>query len=697
MEIEHATSMTRLPSNEALPVIRPPLGARYSREATSFAVRSSVAERVQLCLLDERGGEARVDMTAVGDGTFVHAMSGVAVGQRYGYRVHGPYDPKRGLRCNPHKLLIDPYARAITGQLSYRPETFGYVEGELDSPPDMRDSAPFVPWSAVIDPAFDWGDDRAPRTALADSVIYEMHVKGFSQLNPAVPAELRGTYAGLAHEASIAHLLALGVTAVELLPIHAFASERALLARGLTNYWGYNTLGFFAPHAAYGTRSSLGCEVVELKRAIKALHAAGIEVILDVVYNHSAETGHDGPTVCFRGLDNAAYYALSPSDLRLYENWTGCGNTVTAEHPFALELILDSLRYWVTELHVDGFRFDLASAIVRTGGAVDMHHALLREAATDPVLAGIKLIAEPWDATADGYRVGAFPAPWSEWNGRYRDDVRDAWAGQDHGVARLLPRLLASPELYAQRGREPTASINFVTSHDGFTLRDLVTYEHKRNDENGEGNRDGEQHNRPIRCGAEGESDDPGVRALRFKQRCNVLSTLLLSAGVPMITAGDELGRTQRGNNNAYCQDNEVSWLDWQALDARLLSFATKLMAFRKKHGALRPRTWDDTRSRAFRSDGMAARHEDFASLALRALALWVAPSDPDAPGLLILLNTDLHDQRFSLPRPRPGTAGFRHAIDTHEPERPPERGVLACDSTLRVAPHALRVLEEVL
>jgi len=689
--------MARLGLHETTPLLRPALGARYSPEATSFAVRSSIAERVELCLLDEHGGETRFEMTAAGDGTFAHTVSGARAGQRYGYRVHGPYEPSRGLRCNPHKLLLDPYARAITGELAYRPEVHGYAEGDLDGPPDAQDSAPYVPCSLVIDPAFDWGDDQRPGIALADSVIYELHVKGFSQRNPDVPAELRGTYAGLAHEASIAYLEALGVTAVELLPIHAFASERALLSRGLVNYWGYNSLGFFAPHAAYGSRSAPGCEVIELKRAIKALHAAGIEVILDVVYNHTAETGHDGPTLCLRGLDNAAYYALVANDRRLYENWTGCGNTLTAEHPYALELILDSLRYWATELHVDGFRFDLAPALVRSGGAVDMQHALLREAAADPALAGVKLIAEPWDATSEGYRLGGFPAPWSEWNGRYRDDVRDAWAGQDHGVARLVPRLLASPDVYAREGREPTASINFVTSHDGFTLRDLVTYEHKRNEANGEGNRDGEQHNRPIRCGAEGESDDPSVQALRFKQRCNLLGTLLLSAGVPMLTAGDELGRTQGGNNNAYCQDNEVSWLDWASRDERLLSFTARLIALRKRYAALRPVSWHATRSRAFRSDGMAARHEDFSSTALRALALWVAPAEHAAAGLVLLINTDMHDQRFSLPRPRPATSGFRHVLDTHEPERPPERGALACNSTLRVAPHALRVLEEVL
>jgi len=672
MEIEHGPSMSTL------------AGARYSTERTTFGVRSTVAERVELCLLDGQGGEQRVDMAAVSAGRFVHSVASVPAGQRYGFRVHGPYDPARGLRCNPNKLLLDPYAHAITGELTYRPETFGYPPGALDGPRDERDSAPFVPCSVVIDPAFDWGDDRPPRTPLSESVIYEVHVKGFSQRNPAIPESIRGTFAALGHEASIAHLKALGVTAVELLPVHAFASEQGLLARGLVNYWGYNTLAYFAPHPAYGSRSAIGCEVAELKHAIKALHAAGIEVILDVVYNHSAETGHDGPTVSFRGLDNAAYYALVPHDQRLYENWTGCGNTVTAEHPIARQLMLDSLRYWVSELHVDGFRFDLATALLRNRGIVDLQHAFLAEVAADPVLSWVKLIAEPWDATGDGYRVGGFPKPWSEWNGRYRDDVRDAWAGQDHGVARLLPRLLGSPDLYASRGA--TASINFVTSHDGFTLRDLVTYERKRNEANGEGNRDGEQHNRPIRCGHEGETDDPRVNALRAQQQRNVLATLLLSAGVPMITAGDEHGRSQHGNNNAYCQDNALSWMDWSHLDGGLLDFAQRMVALRRELGTT------FKHSRAFRCDGLAARHEDFSNPMLRALALWLVTSA--GRGLLLLINTGTTDQRCSLPAAA-STGRYRHVIDTHEPARERRRDTLAAGTPVRIAAHSLRLLEE--
>jgi len=671
MEIEHGPG-------------RSVLGASYAAERTTFAVRSSVAERIELCLLDGHGGEQRLDMAAISTGLYVHSVAALLPGQRYGFRVHGPYDPARGLRCNPSKLLLDPYARAITGELAYRPETFGYPPGELNGPRDERDSAPFVPHSIVIDPSFDWGDDRAPRRPLAESVIYELHAKGFTQQSPAIPESIRGTYAALGHAASIAHLKALGATAVELLPVHAFASEQALLARGLVNYWGYNTLAYFAPHPGYGSRSALGCEVVELKRAIKALHAAGIEVILDVVYNHSAETGDDGPTVSFRGLDNAAYYALVPQDPRLYENWTGCGNTVTAEHPIARQLILDSLRYWVTELHVDGFRFDLATALLRNRGVVDLQHAFLAEAAADPVLSQVKLIAEPWDATGDGYRVGGFPKPWSEWNGRYRDDVRDAWAGQDYGVARLLPRLLGSPDIYGARG--PTASINFVTSHDGFTLRDLVTYEHKRNEANGEGNRDGEQHNRPIRCGHEGETDDPRVNALRAQQQRNVLATLLLSAGVPMITGGDELSRTQLGNNNAYCQDNAISWLDWSRIDSGMLEFVRHMIALRQELGAT------FTHSRAFRCDGLAARNEDFSSPTLRALALWLTTDR--GRGLLLAINAGPTDQRFSLPGAAPSGA-YRHVIDTQEPLRERRPDALAAGTPVRVAAHSLRLFEE--
>jgi glycogen operon protein len=667
-------------------------GAYYTKRRTRFAVRSSVAERVELCLFDSSGREERVPMAAHAGDYFTCTLNGIAEGQLYGYRVHGPYAPSLGVRCNPHKLLLDPYARALHGELLWHDALLGHGEGDA---PSALDSAPYMPRSVVVDSAFDWGDDAPPRTPLAESVICELHVKGFTQQLPGVPEALRGTYAGLGHAASIAHLRALGVTAVELLPIHAFASERALMARGLHNYWGYNTLGYFAPHAAYGSRTAIACEVRELKETVRALHRAGIEVILDVVYNHTAETDRLGPTLHLRGIDNAAYYALRHDDPSQYFDATGCGNTLSAEHPFAIELVLDSLRYWVRELHVDGFRFDLMPALLRKDGRVDLQAPLMRAIEADPLLSTVKLIAEPWDVGPDGYCVGAFPSPWLEWNGRYRDDVRDFWSGHAGGLHGIVQRMQGSPELYGTRS--PTASVSFVTSHDGFTLRDLVSYQHKHNEANGEENRDGEHHNRGWNCGVEGETDDAHVRALRRRQQRNMLATLLLSPGTPMICAGDELGRTQRGNNNAYCQDNEVSWLDWLHVDSELLAFVRALLALRSKHAVLRPSSFDAVTLRAFRPDGLRLTHADLYSPHARAVALLIESRsltrDPTAHGMLLLLNAAASSVRFSLPHA--GHGFFRHRLDSAEPARPSAPGVMRAGTTLHLTAHSLRVLEE--
>ncbi len=506
----------------------------------------------------------------------------VGPGQRYGFRVDGPYDPPWGARWNPAKLLLDPYARAIDGDLTYDESVFG----------GPADSAPFVPKAVVVHDEFDWTGDHRPDVAWADTVIYELHVKGFTHRHPDVPAELRGTYGGLAHPAVLEYLTGLGVTAVELMPVHHFVSEPATVSRGLTNYWGYNSLGYFAPHAAYSARGRRGQQVSDFKSMVRALHAANIEVILDVVYNHTAEGDETGPTLSFRGLDNGAYYLLHKDAADRYADYTGCGNTLNVRNPHALQLIMDSLRYWVTEMHVDGFRFDLAAALARGFHAVDRLSTFFDIVQQDPVVSRVKLIAEPWDLGEGGYQVGGFPPLWTEWNGRYRDTVRDFWAGRRTGVAELAFRLTGSSDLYQDDGRRPYASINYVTAHDGFTLRDLVTYEQKRNEANGEDNRDGTDDNRSWNCGVEGETDDSAVVALRARQRRNLLTTLLLSAGVPMLLAGDEIGRTQLGNNNAYAQDNEVSWVDWARTDTELHDYVARLVELRQAHPVFRRRAF---------------------------------------------------------------------------------------------------------
>ncbi|WTW97417.1 glycogen debranching protein GlgX [Streptomycetaceae bacterium NBC_01309] len=573
---------------------RLPLGARHDGAGTNFALWAGGAEAVDLCLFDEGPDgtlhETRLPLT---DQTF-HVwhgyLPGIGPGQRYGFRVHGPWEPWRGARWNPAKLLLDPYARAIDGLFVLDDAVYGHVRGGADDVLDTRDSAPFVPKSVVVHDDFDWSDDRRPKIPWAETVIYELHVKGFTARHPGIPDELRGTYAGLAHPAAIDHLVRLGVTAVELLPVHQFVSEEHLLRARGGNYWGYNSIGYFAPHAGYSSAGGRGGQVHEFRRMVHALHEAGIEVILDVVYNHTGEGGPGGPTLCFRGIDNAGYYRLRDNG-RGYTDYTGCGNTLNVQQPHVLQLITDSLRYWVTEMGVDGFRFDLAAALARSMHDVDKLSSFLTVIGQDPVLSRVKLIAEPWDVGEGGYQVGEFPPLWTEWNDKYRDTVRDFWRGARPDVRDLAYRLSGSSDLYQDDGRHPYASINYVTAHDGFTLRDLVSYERKHNEANGEDNRDGTNDNRSWNCGYEGETADTAVNLLRRRQLRNMMTTLLLSTGVPMLVAGDEFGRTQRGNNNAYCQDNELSWLDWSALDdpqwRPLLDLTSRLIRLRRAHPVL--------------------------------------------------------------------------------------------------------------
>jgi isoamylase len=581
-----------------------PLGATYDGSGTNFAVFSEVAERVELCLFDESGVETRVDLPEVTAFCWHGYLPQAGPGQRYGFRVHGPWAPDEGHRCLPEKLLLDPYAKAIAGQVEWHQAVFSYPldhpdPDRPDAEPNRLDSAPYVPKSVVVNPFFDWGDDHPPRTPAHESVIYEAHVKGFTFRHPDVPADLRGTYAGLAHPAAIAHFKRLGVTAVELMPVQQFIQDHRLVQDGLRNYWGYNSIGYLAPHNEYatiaaraGAGAAAGQQVQELKQLVKALHRADVEVILDVVYNHTAEGNHLGPMLCFRGLDNAAYYRLLPDRRRFYLDYTGTGNSLNMRHPNVLQLIMDSLRYWVQEMHVDGFRFDLAATLARELHDVDRLSAFFDIIQQDPVVRQVKLIAEPWDVGEGGYQVGNFPPLWSEWNGKYRDTVRDYWRGEDQALGDFANRFTGSSDLYALTGRVPSASINFVTAHDGFTLADLVSYDDKHNLANGEGDRDGESHNRSWNCGVEGPTDDPRVLALRRRQQRNFLATLMLSQGIPMLLGGDEIGRTQRGNNNAYCQDNEVSWFDWEAADEALLAFTGELIALRRKHPVFRRRRW---------------------------------------------------------------------------------------------------------
>jgi isoamylase len=561
-----------------------PLGATFDGYGTNFAVFSDVAERMELCLFE--GGRERRLPLARGVGSIWHAyLPELGPGKHYGFRAHGPWDPSRGLRCNANKLLIDPYAKELSGEPIWHKSQVG--DGS-----NGEDSGPHTLKSVITSPFFDWGNDRRLDTPWNETVIYETHVKGFTKRHPRIPEKLRGTYAGLAHPASIEHLQTLGITAVELLPIHQFFHDGFLLDRGLRNYWGYHSIGYFAPHNEYASRQRPNAVVSEFKHMVKTLHQAGVEVILDVVYNHTAEGNHDGPLLSLRGLDNPAYYRLVPDNLAYYMDYTGTGNSLNMRHPHVLQLIMDSLRYWVLEMHVDGFRFDLAATLARSMHEVDRLSAFFDLVQQDPVISQVKLIAEPWDVGDGGYQVGNFPPLWSEWNGKFRDCIRDYWRGENSALGEFGYRFTGSSDLYEGSARRPHASINFVTCHDGFTLRDLVSYNDKHNQENGEDGRDGESHNRSWNCGAEGDTDDPEVRALRSRQQRNMLATLLLSQGVPMLLAGDELGRTQRGNNNAYCQDNELSWLDWENIDKPLLAFTGQLMRFCREHPVFWRRGW---------------------------------------------------------------------------------------------------------
>jgi glycogen operon protein len=578
-----------------------PLGATFDGHGCNFSVFSEVAARVEVCLFEEDGHERRMDLPETRTFCWHGYVPGVKPGQRYGFRVHGPWDPARGHRCNPHKLLLDPYAKAIEGQVTWGPAVFPFAMDADGSAREDRiselDSAGHVPLSIVVDDRFDWGDARRPNRPLHQTEIYELHVKGFTARMPDVPAELRGTYAGLAHPASLDHLTRLGVSAVELMPVHQFIHDGHLVSRGLRNYWGYNSIGFFAPHNEYAGAGQRGQQVREFKEMVKALHASGIEVILDVVYNHTAEGNHRGPILSFKGLDNSAYYRILGHDQRYYMDYTGTGNSLNMRHPHVLQLLMDSLRYWVLDMHVDGFRFDLAATLARELHEVDRLSAFFDLIQQDPVVSQVKLIAEPWDIGEGGYQVGNFPPLWSEWNGKFRDSVRDYWRGADQTLGEFANRLSGSPDLYASNGRRPSASVNFVTAHDGFPLRDLVSYNEKHNQANGEDNRDGETHNRSWNHGVEGPTDDAAIVALRARQQRNFMATLLLSQGVPMLLAGDELGRTQQGNNNAYCQDNELSWIDWEHADQDLLYFTVSLLAFRRAHAVFRRRRWFEGRS----------------------------------------------------------------------------------------------------
>jgi isoamylase len=569
-----------------------PLGATCDRKGTNFSLFSEVATRVELCLFDANGKETRVNLPEVTALCWHAYLPDVGPGQRYGYRVHGPWAPDEGQWCNPNKLLLDPYAKAIDGEWKWNESMFPYHFDNPDNSKNDLDNAEVMPKSVVVDDAFDWEGDEAPRTPWHKTIVYETHVKGFTMRNAKIPEHVRGTYGGLANDAAIDYLKQLGVTAVELLPVQQFVQDSLLLDRGLRNYWGYNSIGYFAPHNEYSSSGTDGQQVQEFKGAVKALHRAGIEVILDVVYNHTAEGNHLGPVLSFKGIDNAAYYRLMGDNRRYYMDYTGTGNTLNMMHPNVLQLLMDSLRYWVLEMHVDGFRFDLASTLARELHDVDRLGSFFDLIQQDPVINRVKLIAEPWDVGEGGYQVGNFPPLWSEWNGKYRDSVRDFWRGTDEPLAEFGSRFTGSSDLYQGTARRPYASINFITAHDGFTLHDLVSYNEKHNEANGEENRDGEEHNRSWNSGEEGPTENPDVFTLRHRQMRNFLATLLLSQGVPMLCGGDEIGRTQRGNNNGYCQDNELSWYDWDAADTTLLKFTRDLIKLRSEHPVFTRRRW---------------------------------------------------------------------------------------------------------
>ena len=655
-----------------------PLGSHYDGDGASFALFSSVADAIDLCLFDDAGAETRRGLEQ-GDGyVWQGYLPDARVGQRYGYRVHGPWDPSSGSRCNPAKLLLDPYARAVAGQVSWNPAIYGHAADDPNEA-DGSDSAPYAPRSVLVSPDFDWGDDRRPGRAMADSIFYEVHVKGFTQLHPDVPEKLRGSYAGMAHPAAVAHLQRLGVTAVELLPVHQFVHDAQLVQRGLRNYWGYQSIGYFAPHNGYSSSGDTGGQVDEFRQMVRALHAAGLEVIIDVVFNHTAEGNEWGPTLCFRGIDNAAYYRLQ-QDRSHYVDDTGCGNTVDLYLPHPLRLVMDSMRYWVQEMHVDGFRFDLAASLGRAASDFSPYSSFLEAVGQDPVLAQVKLIAEPWDIGA--YDVGQFPAGWSEWNGKYRDTVRDFWRSTAGTLPDFATRISGSRDLYGHGGRRPAASVNIVTVHDGFTIADLVSYDSKHNEDNGEDNRDGTDDNRSWNCGAEGPTDDATILALRAQQQRNFLATLMLSEGVPLLLGGDEFARSQSGNNNAYCHDDELTWFNWStvAQNADLVDFTARLCRLREQHPVFRRRQFlsgapahetgrDDLDW--YRPDGRAMTADDWGESFARAvtMALSGATGDdkhPDDP-FVLMLNAWWEPIDFNIPESLTKLA-WEIEVDTADP-----------------------------
>jgi glycogen operon protein len=630
-----------------------PLGATYDGAGVNFSVFSSVADRVELCLFDENGRETRHNLAEMTALCWHGYLPGLRPGQKYGYRIHGPWAPAAGVRCNASKLLLDPYAKCIDGQVEWNEAVFSH---HFMGPQDFRndiDSAPYVPRSVVIDPAFDWEGDQPLRTPWELTVIYEGHVKGLTIRHPDVPPDLRGTYLGIAHPSLINHFTTLGVTAIELMPVQQFVHDMHLIERGLNNYWGYSTIGFFAPHNLYCTnRHELGRQVRDFKLMVKALHKAGLEIILDVVYGHTAEGNHLGPVLSFKGLDNTAYYRLEEENPFYYRDYTGTGNSLNMRNPHVLQLMMDSLRYWVTEMHVDGFRFDLASTLARGVHDVDRLSAFFDVIQQDPVVSQVKLIAEPWDVSHNGYQLGYFPALWSEWNGRFRDSVRDYWRGSDCTLGEFCLRLTGSPDLYQIERRRPSASINFVTCHDGFTLADLVSYNEKHNDENCESNRDGPNDNRSWNCGTEGPTSDDAITAVRVQQARNLLATLFLSQGVPMLLCGDETGRSQAGNNNAYCQDNGISWLDWKHADYEVFAFVESLIALRRTHPAFHQRHFLHAAIQWYRNDGVRMTPDDWNTPWAKAIGMFLDGSAAEAADndFYIAFNADHEPVEFTIP-----------------------------------------------
>ena len=672
-----------------------PLGASYDGAGVNFALYSQVAQKVELCLFDEHDAETRIEMTEQNSYVWHNYIPGLQPGQRYGYRVYGPYDPMHGLRCNPNKLLLDPYAKAIEGNIDGDESLFSYWFKSPDDTSAMNDldSAAHTMKSAVINPYFDWGNDQHPYISYHDSVIYEAHVRGMTNLNMDVPPDIRGTYAGLAYPSVIEYLKKLGVTAIELMPIHQFVNDSFLQEKGLSNYWGYNTIGFFAPHNAYSSSGERGEQVNEFKSMVKAYHHGGMEVILDVVYNHTAEGNHMGPTLSFKGIDNASYYRLVEGDQQHYFDTTGTGNSLLMRSPHALQLITDSLRYWVTEMHVDGFRFDLAATLARQFQEVDKLSAFFDIVEQDPIISRVKLIAEPWDLGSGGYQVGGFPSSWSEWNGRYRDTVRDFWRSQPSTLPEFASRLMGSSDLYQVNGRRPVASVNFITAHDGFTMNDLVSYNEKHNEANGEGNRDGESNNRSWNCGVEGPTNIPDVNDLRQRQMRNMFATLLFSQGIPMICGGDEVARTQQGNNNAYCQDNEISWTNWHLDKGRkeLLAFVSKLIHLRLDHPVLHRRRFftgrepgDDSNMipqvEWFDHTGSIMDMDDWQNTHAFSMMIYLNGSDiPEVDwygnrmvdnDFILIFNAHYEPIMFTLPDERYGRK-WQLVVDTHNPDEP--------------------------